>query len=143
MNDPVNYANVIPVPTLSPEGWVVSLSGKADRLFAHFYVSDKKQSRLYGDNVANIQSIVAEYGHDATEFTQQIRGVLERYLLRYYQAVDITAFNTDGPDNVNSTYDVSVSILITEDGKQFQFSHLINMVDGLFAKIVREGNTGE
>lgn len=135
-----NINAIVPVPSLSQSGWVVAPSEKADILFSHFYMSDALQSSLYPGKVANIQGLVEKYGSVPSEFCQQLESMLRNYLFGYYpQGVDVQAAAVDlGTDR----FDVRLTITVVEAGRQYNFGHLVNVVDSKISGIVRAMNEG-
>lgn len=135
----------IPVPSLSAQGWIRDPAGKADTLLAHFYVSDKKQTALYGDNVANVQDIVQKHGHDIIALTSQLRTALNNYLQRYYDTinVDVRANEDIEAGEATGKYTLSVYCLATEDGKQFSFGRLLQINNSKIEKVFSLNNNGE
>lgn len=135
----------IPVPTLSAQGWVRSSAEKADAILSHFYVSDKRQTSLYGDNVSNIQDIVQRCGHDIVALTQQLRMELSTYLSRYYDTanVDVRAQEITEAGIETGTYTLGVYCLVTEDGKQFSFGKLLQISNSKLEKVFSLNNDGE
>lgn len=135
----------IPVPTLSAQGWVKSSAEKADSLMAHVYVSDKKQTALYGNNVTSIQAIVQKYGHDIIALTQQLRLELSTYLQRYYDTVNVDVRSTENVEAGIATgaYTLSIYCLVTEDGKQYSFGRLLQISNSKLEKVFSLNNDGE
>lgn len=130
-------AKTIPVPCLSPAGWVRSPSEKADALIAHFYESDKAQTHLYGDQVSNLQYLIERYGHDIISLQQQLRAALEIYLGRYYQVVTVRVSNDDTPAKTDGKIEMRVYADVTEDGHQYSFGKLLQISN---SKIERVSN---
>lgn len=132
----------VPVPSLSPAGWITSPQEKADALMAYFYQTDPFQSQLYAPNVISLQLLVQQYGHDMTAFTQRLRSALELYLGRYYQSVIVDIRNTDIPANTNPKIEFKVYISVLDDGKEYSFGQLIAVADNKMATIIKLNNSG-
>lgn len=133
----------IAVPTLSIAGWVRSPSEKADALIAHFYESDKAQTLLYGDNVANLQFIIEKYGHDTVAVQQQLRTELERYLSRYYDAVNVSVTSDTSSEKSDGKVELRLYADVTEAGKQYSFGKLLVISNSKIDKIMSLNNVGE
>lgn len=135
-------SNIIPVPSLSAAGWIVSSAEKADALLSHFYESEKSQSYLYGQNITNCQWLLEQYGNNIIEITSQIRSALQVYLGRYYDAVNVEVTNDDNADNPSGKITLHIYIDVTEDGKTYSMGQLLNITNSKIQKIIRLNNTG-
>lgn len=140
MATPITY-DPIPVPSLSPSGWITAPAEKADALFSHFYMSDGLQSSLFPGQVANIQSLVEQYGDNPSRFVQQLEATLRRYIFAFYpEGMDVQAEAIDlGTDR----FDVRLTITVVQGGKQHNFANLINVVNSKIAGIIRSMNEGD
>lgn len=137
----------VAVPTLSTLGWVRAPAEKADFLFSHFYTSDKFQTYLYGDQVANVQWLVEQYGHDPLTFCQHVKTTLEQYLGRYYDFVLVEATSDDdatynASPNQGTQIKVRLYVRVTENGKDYTFAKLISASDSKFQAIIDLNNEG-
>ncbi len=130
----------IPVPTLSVVGWVRSPAEKADMLFSHFYESEKAQTALYGDNIANLQWLIEEYGSNIVNLLAEMRQAFEKYLSAYYDAVNASVTSNDGIENTNGHITISVHIDVTEEGKTYSFGRLLKITDSKIAQIIAQNN---
>lgn len=115
----------IPYPSLSLSGWAKSPEDVAYFLFADFYESQKNQTQTYGNNVSNLQWLVAEYGHDIPLFCQKLRETLTNYLNRYYDQVDIETAYESTAQNPGSLVKVTVSSTVYDNGVKYSFGHLV------------------
>ena len=138
---------VIAVPTLSSAGWVRSPAEKADFLLSHFYESDKFQTYLYGKNVANLQWLIEQHGHNITKLCSEIRLTLEQYLGRYYEAVSIEVVSNDQTGTAGDTESNSVQLRVfcqvTENGKDSSFGRLMMQTNSKFQSVVKLNNLGK
>jgi hypothetical protein len=84
--------DLIPVPTLSAQGWVYDVLPRFDYLMGHYVSSDMNQSEIYGSNVANLQGVLQKHTGDPIGTADGIQMSLLRYLSRYYDkcTVDVT-----------------------------------------------------
>lgn len=132
----------IAVPTLSASGWITGTQEKADYLLSHFYESDKFQSYLYGDNVSNLQYVIEQYGHDVTLLTQRLRSVLQVYLQRYYDSVNIDLTSIESQDATQvGKIQLRLYCSVTEGGKEYSFGRLIEAIDSKLERITKINNT--
>src|SRR5437763_514978 len=122
------------VPTLSPVGWARSPEDKAYFLFSHFYESQKNQTRVYGNNVANLQWIVPTYGSDIPEFCAQLRKTLNDYLGRNFDSINVDV-TSNLSSNLGTQVDVTISTSVYQDGIKYSFGHLVQM-NGKISKLL-------
>jgi hypothetical protein len=135
---------VIPVPSLSSAGWVVSPAEKADLLISHFYASDKSQTFLYGSNVANLQWVIEQSAHDIVNLVALLERELVRYLSAYYSNVTVEVASDETLGTViDNRVTLRVYASVTEnDGTTYSFGKLLNVVDSKIASIVNLNNFG-
>ena len=82
-------ANIIPVPTMSTQGFVTDLAGKLDYLLAHFFLSDYNQTQLYPGGVLSFHELVQRCGGDAEQLMELIQRGVSSYLGNYYDSVQV------------------------------------------------------
>ncbi len=133
---------IIPVPSLSPQGWIVSPAEKADKLFAHIYAAQYSQSHLYPGQITSLQYLVKQYGNEPVEMTLQLQKWLDRYLRRYYPSgVDVRISNDDGPNNPEGKITYTLDIVITEGTSQYSVGVLLNTRDSTLMDMLRINNS--
>lgn len=132
----------IPVPCLSLAGWVSSPSEKADALIAHFYESDKAQTLIFGDHVSNLQYVVEQYGHDIIALQQNLRIVLETYLGRYYDAVNVEIQSNNSMSDPVAKIELRVYADVTDGDQHYSFGKLLMISNSKIEKIASLNNTG-
>jgi hypothetical protein len=118
---------IIPVPSLSPSGWVTASNDKADLLFSHYFESNKSQTLIYGDNVSSIQYLLERYAGDITTLTQKLTIDIENYLGRYYDSVLATVTSDDTPSNLNGNITINIHCDVIEDGVQYSIGGLLEI----------------
>lgn len=131
---------IIPVPSLSPQGWVTSPADKIDLLMSYFYTAMYSQTTLWQGNVTSLQWIIEEYGNDPSEVTLQLRDRVERYLNRYYPKVDVRCSNDDGSDNLTGNITLMLDIVITEEGKDYSVGAKIRTRNSKLQEIIKINN---
>lgn len=131
---------LIPVPTLSPAGWVTSPAEKADTLLSHLFLSLKSQSFVYGNNVSSIQGVIEQYGHDITVVTQQMGLLAEAYLRRYYDVAIATVTNNNNATNLTSSAEISIHVQVTENGITYSLGKLLQISNSKITKIITINN---
>jgi len=134
---------LIPVPSLSPAGWLKTPAEQADTLIAHAFAANKSQTALYGNNVTSIQWIIERYNHDIPTMAQQINDALKTYFERYFpEGVDIDVYGDPGSDVANNKIVMRIIINFVSGGKNYNLPSIIDVVNGKFAKLSRLNNTG-
>jgi hypothetical protein len=134
-----------PVPSLSSIGWIRDAVSKADTLLSHFYVSDKRQTALYGNNVSNIQGVLQRSGHDIVALTQELRLELTKYLERYYDTVnvDVRAQEITEEGVKTGKYTLRIYCMATEDGQQYSFGKLLQISNSKLINVFKLNNEGK
>ncbi|EKD22571.1 MAG: hypothetical protein ACD_84C00043G0005 [uncultured bacterium] len=135
-------ADAIPVPMLSPAGWTTSPSEKADALFSHFFEALKSQTALYGDNVASLQWIIEQYGHDIITVTRKLQAQLETYLGRYYEVVTVTVTNDNNATSMKGDVTLTVHANVMSGGVQYSVGKLLQISNTKLEKIIALNNLG-
>lgn len=80
------------LPVLGPEGWVLSAQKKLDYAMAHAYASDTSQTSLFPGMVSSFSKVVKECQGDLLRARGEIEEMLETYLKRYFNKVDISVY---------------------------------------------------
>lgn len=136
--------DIIPVPTLSTEGWVTSLAEKADKLLTYFFTTDKDQSHLYTGTVS-MQWLIQRYQNSMSDLALETQNALQGYLSRYYPIalVDVRT-SEDEPDDDKKATKVSLYIYaqVTEGGREHSIGKLVTEIDGDSFKVFNLNNTG-
>lgn len=133
---------IIPVPTLSLDGWVKSTAEKADYLISHFYLSERSQTFLYLREVASMQWIVQETQGDPSSTCKLLREEISKYFGRYFTNVTVDAtFSHDPPNSGKIAIRFFVSFTDNFD-KEFILSRLVNILNSKIETISKINNTG-
>lgn len=133
----------IPVPTLSLAGWQTSPAEKIDSLLSHWYCSDKAQTFLFGDQVANIQWLIEQHGSDPYKCLQAMREELQQYLGRYYDAVNVSITAEGAPSFADPKVELKLFAEVTEGLQTYSVGKLLQISNSKFSRIVALNNTGE
>jgi hypothetical protein len=131
----------IPIPSLSAKGWVTSPVEKADIAMAHSFCADKRQSLIYGKNVASIPWLYEQYSHDIQKLMSAIQQMYQDYLGRYYTSVAVDV-REDPESTLTNFTTLRLYISVTENGKDYSFGQLIDAADGKFVKVRNLINNG-
>lgn len=132
-----------PVPTLSSDGWLNTVGEKADRLIGYFYYSDASQSNTFKGNITSFPNIIKEYGNDPTQLKSELNEKVQQYLSRYFNEV-LVEINVVIPENkADNRMDVSMSVIIKEDGKVYNLSKVLELANNKIVKIIDLNNRGE
>lgn len=132
---------IIPVPTLSTQGWVTDLSSKIDILLAYFVSTDKEQSNAYKQHLSSLQSIIEEHSGDALATADKIARTIQTYLGRYYENVVAEArFSLVDEAESQTTVKITLSLNFTEEGVQYTANRLLTYFNGKFKEITEANN---
>ena len=126
---------VVVVPTLSITGWARTPEDMAYYLFAYLYEADKNQSTIYGKNVCTLAYLNATYGKDIPEFCGQLRTMLETYLGRHFDQVNVDITHDDTAGNTGSLVNVYINSTVYKNGRKYSFGHLVQK-NGQVAKLL-------
>ena len=65
--------SVIPVPSMSTQGWITDLGAKVDRLMAYFYSNYQDQSILYKDGLMSAERITNLTGNVTDDMIEELQ----------------------------------------------------------------------
>lgn len=136
---------IVAHPRLGPTGWTSSLAEKADGLLADFFSTDSNQSPPFLGKMTSLVDIVRSYFTQPVHLVNEITRQLESYLLRYYPqgaVIDATSPATS-PSYAGGPYTVTIRMLVTEEGIQYNLGYLVTLTDSTAIKIAQINNTGE
>lgn len=132
---------VIPVPTLSTQGWVTDLSSKIDMLLAHYVSTDAAQSNTFNGNLSNLQNTIEQYSGDPLSTADAIAREVQRYLGRYYENVMAEArFSLTDEKESQTTVKITLALNFTEEGVTYTANRLLTYFNGKFQSIVEANN---
>lgn len=134
--------STISVPTLSTFGWVSTPAEKIDFLLAHYVNSEKTQTALFGQNVANLQWVIFNNADDMPGTCRELESSLKNYLVRYYpEGVSVeTRYTLDDPQLSETRVKITLSIHFKENSIEYSATGLIRMIDSKFENFTRTNN---
>ena len=128
------------LPTMSTDGWVDSPTVKADRLFAHFLVSEYSQTALYTGNVSSLAYLIQKNKEAPMSTANEIKTALNVYFSRYYDQVEVDCNWTDvDPEGGKAEIQIYAS-LIDSDGISISLGRAISIVDSKVQKVAALNN---
>lgn len=128
------------VPTLSTDGWVETPIIKADRLFAHFFVSEYSQTFLYKGNVTSFPYIIQNNKEDPSGTASAVKISLTNYFNRYYENCDVAVDWKMAPeDTARVELEIYVELL-DSDGVKFSLGNTVTLIDSKVEKVVKLNN---
>ena len=125
------------VPSLSTNGWIETVEGKADYLMSYFFTSQRSQSYLYNGNISSLPYIVAVYGTDTAELKLHINSDLSDLLLPYFDEVDIIV---DVILESGYLHNIRISVGFIENDMKYDLAHLIKHSGGIISDIIKLNN---
>lgn len=132
-----------PAPTMSDRGWVTNPGEKADFLLSWFYESDVAQTYIYKGKVLNVQALLEQYGNDIPTIVGEMQLMLEAYFQAYFDAVIVQVSANDDPSiNPSNAITLTVAAQVTQDGKQYSVSGLVQEVNSRFMRVINYVNNG-
>lgn len=134
-------ATIIPVPTMSTQGWVTDLSGKLDFLLAHFFLSDYNQTQLYPTKVTSLPEIIERVGGDATQVRQLLESSLNTYLGRYYPSISVVVTPmTDQDVDMSIAVNLHLNIGVNDGDQVGRFERLVKTENSKMSQIIKLNN---
>lgn len=133
--------DIIPVPTLSTQGWVKDLSSKIDFLLSHYVSTDQEQSNVYKPHISNLQYLIEQYAGDPLSTADAISRSIQTYLGRYYENVIAEArFSLLNEKESQTTVKITLSLNFTEEGVNYTANRLLTYYNGKFKEITEVNN---
>lgn len=132
----------IPVPHLSSKGWITDMTNKLDVLLSHFIVAEHSQSHIYFSNITSLPYLVATYGHNPDTMRDMTQSALERYLNRYFQAVEVEVTTRDIIESGEATNRYELRLLITsyDNGQRYNMAQEFEIIEGTFKRLAEVAN---
>lgn len=129
----------VPLPSLSSKGWITEIAEKCDMLLSYFFISDHSQTYLYKNNVTSLPYLIQQHGHEKNKLNNEIEKALFVYLKRYFDDVLIeTSVQED--EKEKSKLDITIDIIINEDGKRHSLGRLIRSLNSKIVEIIKVNN---
>lgn len=135
---------VIPVPTLSQQGMVLSTGEKLDRLLSYYFTTDTNQSNIFKGETISFQETVANYQRQPTLLCEQMKTELTSYLERYFTLVTVMVDYKDLKEGIDDgPYELIIDAMVGDsfDDQQRLFKNA-RMEDGVLTAIFTYNNTG-
>lgn len=127
------------VPTLSDRGWVTSPNEKIDMLLAHFFESDAIQSYIYGNQIANFQSLLALYSNDRDGLQLALGDKLTGYITRHFDSASVNV-NIADDDIKGNALKIIIYCSFVQDGLSYSAGRLISTMNSKFMSITDINN---
>lgn len=135
---------IIPVPTLSEQGYVYSTGDKLDRLLSYYLLTDANQSEIFKDVVVSYQHLIAQHQHQPNVLCGEVEKQLEQYLNRYFNVATVEVTFKDLKEGINDgPYEVVIDAIAgdTIDDQQRLYKN-VRMEDGILTAVFTYNNTG-
>ena len=127
------------MPVLGAPGFSTDLTIKADEAMANFYICQRSQSDMYRRSIASLSDIIARLGNNIVDLPQETRRVLESYLGRIFDQVDL---NVTAVDKVTSI-DLRISAILRDGKKSIDLQHVVSSSDSKIRSIIDLQNNGK
>lgn len=134
---------IIPVPTLSTQGFVYDQAGKIDYLLSHFFLSDYNQTYLYPGTVSSLPEIIQKNGGEVNGVIHDLTRKLKDYLGRYYDSIDLDIYSPNNNDaDVSTKAELVISLSVVDGNKSTEFTRLLRTTNSKMSEIIRINNDG-
>lgn len=130
------------IPSLSQAGFISDLPSMVDRMLSYYLTSEYSQSNLFNGRVISLQRQMQAYQHDDNLLRNSVRDELTEYFAGICDipSVDVT---TDKPNEQDpSRINVTVSVVVTKDGKSYSVGRLIETKDSIILRLINLNNEG-
>ena len=132
-------SSVIPVPTLSTDGWVKTTSGRCDALFSDFLVaahSQYPQEKIE----ASLPWLITRYQDDPRSLEDAIRRVLKLYFERTFIKADVECNVRENEQNPTHL-DLYIRVTVTDEvGLAFTLGKIATVGERRVLKVAAENN---
>lgn len=144
MKSKVTGENIIPVPTLSEQGFVYSTGDKLDRLLSYYFLSDANQSEIFKNEVVSFQHTFAAYQGRPMQLCENVKRELEGYLERFFNVVTVLVEYKDLKEGIDDgPYEIVLDVMAGDSfSDQQRLFKNVRMEDGLLTTILTYNNTG-
>jgi len=130
-----------PVLSMSTKGILYNPHAKADKLMSYYFTSNKSQSNLFQEIISLPYQIQVNSGKEKDTVTN-VEIELRQYLANYFDQVDCTV-RSDIPNPEDpGRYNLTVSVLIMQDGISYSLARLLEVQHGTIYKIINYNNKG-
>lgn len=124
----------IDLPTLSSAGFVSDPAVKLERLVSYFFITDYSQSNQHHGRVASLPYLIKAHGTNPDILVDRIQVALENMLSSYFDAVNVEVREED-PLLSNPVYNIVLEGTVTQDGKRYDISKLLNISHNTLNKV--------
>lgn len=119
--------------TLDPEGFVGNPAAVASKLTVYFYLANYSQSTMYRGSVASLAYLMALHTDQPTQLCRSIESTLSSYLKQWFDDLDITV---EIENEQASRLNLILSAIVRDDGKTYEFKHLITTSGTQLSKVL-------
>ena len=127
------------VPTLSPKGWLKSISDKCDQCIQYFYLSQYSQTKLYRGSVKPLAWLVQQFGNNAKDIRVELERALQDYFSRYFEHAEVAV---TAPVTEDDGINLRVTIMVRDDGIDYDLCHVITVANAKVLSIFDVINQG-
>lgn len=115
--------SVLSVPSLTSAGWIRSIPEAVDAIMAYYFESDYNQSTVYAGTISSVQYDIEQTSHDISATVARLRRSLEQLFSRYFpEGANATVTANDTPDNQTGAINITLDVIVTQDGKNYAVS---------------------
>lgn len=129
------------IPTLSSAGWIGTIAEKGDYALSCFITSEYSQSVIFAGSIASLQYLVKTHAGDElmleTAAQETLDGLMRRYL---GDNVDVRVRVRDPDPEQPSMLVIGFSCLIRDNGKEYQLSKEVQLLNGKLLKVIELNN---
>jgi hypothetical protein len=136
--------NIVAMPTLGPDEWVLSSLRQADYLMAYFLAADFSQSYFFQGKISSFAYLVATYNNQPQQLISEVTSVLTNYFSRYFNGVIVECTDATQADEPSLFILAMYVQFQTADGTTSNISQLASISNSKFQllnSIITTGDT--
>lgn len=129
-------AKIIPVPSLSVDGWIKTPTKMVDKLLCYYFLSEPSQSQLY--KVISLPSEIAKKGNWPNQLKELVANDLQLFFGGYFtEGVSVYVEIKDIDDNGNqiSQYTVYSQVIVTISGVKYSVAKMATVLNSQIVEL--------
>lgn len=127
------------VPVLGSAGFTDDITIKVDQVLSNFYLTQASQTDVYRGSVVSMPDIIRRYGNDPLVLERETRNVLDGYLSRHFDEVNLTINAILSGDSI----DLQITAILRDGERSLDIHHAVNSKNSKIRSIIDLQNDGK
>ncbi len=132
----------IALPSLSEDSWIFEPTKIGDNLFAHFFLSDYRQTYIFSGEISSFSQIYYLAINDPSGMRGLLQTALEKLFSKYFEEVLVVVTIKESSDLSNSIALLLAMTFKDKQGVQYDLYRIVAAENGLSKKIIKYNNYG-